>query len=59
MSQNFWDAFWGNLLSGLAIVLILSIVGFIAKHRVSKNLKKFISGEVDEVIKQIKDTGKK
>lgn len=58
MSQNFWDAFWANLLSGLSIVAIITAVGYLAKHRITRNLKKFIANEVDETLKQIKDNTK-
>ena len=58
MSQNFWDAFWANLFSGLSIVVILTAIGYLAKHRITQNIKKFIATEVDETVKQIKNQTK-
>ncbi|MDR3642989.1 MAG: hypothetical protein P4L74_05180 [Candidatus Doudnabacteria bacterium] len=59
MSQNFWDAFWANLFASLAVVAILTVAGFIAKHRVSRNIRKFIADEVATILKQINNTGQK
>jgi hypothetical protein len=53
MSQLFWYPYWANLLASLSVIVILGLVGFVAKHRITKNLKKFISSEVDEVVKKV------
>ncbi len=58
MSQNFWDAFYANLFSSLSVVVILAIIGFIAKHRITRNFKKFIASEVEETIEQIKENSR-
>jgi hypothetical protein len=55
MTQNFWDAFWANLFASLSVVVILTVAGYLAKHKITRNLKKFIANEVDETIKQIKE----
>ena len=58
MSQNFWDAFWANLLSNLTVVIILSALGYIAKAKIARDLKKFIANEIDEAVKQIKSANR-
>ena len=58
MSQNFWDAFWANLFSSLSVVIIVTLIGYGAKHRITKNLRKFIADEVDATLKQINKTTK-
>ena len=58
MSQNFWDGFWSNLFSNLAVVLILAAIGYLSRAKIVRDVKKFIASEVDETIKQIKDEEK-
>ena len=58
MSQIFWDTFYANIFSSLSVIVILAAIGFIAKHRITKNLKHFIATEVDDTLKQIKNTNK-
>ncbi len=53
MSQTFWDTFWANLFSSLAVVAILTIIGYASKAKITRNLKKFIANEVEEILKQI------
>lgn len=58
MTQNFWDAYWANFLGGISVIVILGLVGIITKHKIARNLKKFIAGQVDETLKQIKEINK-
>lgn len=58
MSQAFWDSFYANLFASLSVVLILGVVGFLAKHRLVRTIKKFIASEVDDTLKQIQGTKK-
>jgi hypothetical protein len=37
--SEFWNGFWSNLLSNIALVVVLSAAGFFAKAKIVKALK--------------------
>ena len=42
----FWTNFWSNFFANLAVVVVLTALGYVAKNKIIKDLKKFIDEEV-------------
>jgi 3-polyprenyl-4-hydroxybenzoate decarboxylase len=46
--NEFWINFWADFLSNLGLVIVLAMVGFLAKAKVVKSLRKFIRQQVSD-----------
>jgi hypothetical protein len=53
--NEFWMSFWSNLLSNIALLIFLSVAGYLAKARIVVVLKKFIGDQVDTAIQKVED----
>ncbi len=54
----FWSNFWSNFLANLAVVTTISFVGFAARFKIIKGIKKFIDHEVVHALFRIEEVKK-
>jgi hypothetical protein len=50
--SDFWNSFWSNLLSNIALVVVLSAAGFLAKAKIVQAAKKFIRDQAKVIIEE-------